>query len=191
MELNHAHHIHAAGMKASPYPPPGRLARQQAGLRLMQNAQFFFRTLSDAENIAILAANCFPEPDRAVNGLAELMFNAIEHGNLGIGYDMKSELCQMGSWRHEIDKRLDHPQYRDRVAELTLARKDGGLYVVITDQGAGFDWKSFLKIDPARAGIRSGRGIAMASSVSFDKLSYNEQGNKVIAYVADTSALNW
>jgi hypothetical protein len=48
-----------------------------------------------------------------------------------------------------------------------------------------------MKIDPARAGEIHGRGIAMANSISFDKLTYNEKGNKAVAFVADQSSLNW
>ncbi len=173
------------------YPPPGRLARQQSGLKLMQSAQFTFRTLEEAESLSVLLANCFPEPDRVINGLAELMINAVEHGNLGIGFEMKASLCEQGNWRTEINERLEHPAFKERSVDVTLARKDGGVYIVIADQGEGFDWQSFLKVDPAKAGIQSGRGIAMAGSVSFDKLTYNDKGNKAVAYVADSSALNW
>ena len=173
------------------YPPPGRLARQQMELKLIQSAQFTFRTMEEAESLSVLLSHCFPEPERVVHGLAELMFNAVEHGNLGIGYEMKANLCEQGNWRTEISHRLEHPLFKERSVDVTLARKDGGIYIVIADQGDGFDWKNFLKVDPARAGIKSGRGIAMAGSVSFDKLTYNDKGNKAIAYVADSSALNW
>lgn len=91
----------------------------------------------------------------------------------------------------EIRHRLDDPIYKDRHAEVSLARKDGGIYIVVSDKGEGFDWKNFIKIDPARAGVVHGRGIAMANSVSFDKLTYNEKGNKAVAFVASASALNW
>ena len=173
------------------FPPTDRITRHRAALQLMQNAQFTFRTLEEAENLATLLANCFPEPDRVVKGLAELMFNAVEHGNLGIGYQMKAELCGQGNWTAEIHHRLENPVFKCRNAEATVARKDGGIYVVVSDQGDGFDWKSYMKIDPARAGELHGRGIAMANSISFDRLTYNEKGNKAVAFVSDTSSLDW
>lgn len=165
--------------------------REKSGYNLMQTASFTFRTMEEAESLACFIARCFPEPERVISGLAELMLNAIEHGNLGIGYDMKAALCRDGRWREEIDQRLRHPGYFERMAEVTLTRKDGGIYIVVTDQGDGFDWKSFLKINPTRAGDAHGRGIAMANSISFDKLTYNDKGNKAVAYVADTSSLEW
>lgn len=164
---------------------------EKSGYNLMQTASFTFRTMEEAESLACFIARCFPEPERVISGLAELMLNAIEHGNLGIGYDMKAALCRDGRWREEIDQRLRHPGYFERMAEVTLTRKDGGIYIVVTDQGDGFDWKSFLKINPTRAGDAHGRGIAMANSISFDKLTYNDKGNKAVAYVADTSSLEW
>ena len=42
-----------------------------------------FRTLDEAKNLAAYIANCFPEPERAIYGLHELLINAVEHGNLG------------------------------------------------------------------------------------------------------------
>lgn len=167
------------------------LGNAQRGFDMMTTATFQFKTLEDAENLAVFLANGFPEPERVVGGLAELMVNAVEHGNLGIGYEAKAQLCQQGNWRKEIDQRLSNPNYNDRIAEVSLTRKDGGIYIVVTDQGDGFDWKNYLKINPSRAGDAHGRGIAMAHSISFDKLTYNDKGNKAVAYVADTSMLNW
>ena len=65
------------------------------------------------------------------------------------------------------------------------------MYVVITDQGDGFDWKKFMRIDPSRAGDNHGRGIAQANATSFDKLTYNDKGNQVIAFVGLEKQLEW
>lgn len=159
--------------------------------QMMKSQQFAFRTLDEAERLATYLANFFPEPERVVRGIAELMINAIEHGNLEIGGEEKAELCRRGLWQSEIHQRLNSPGYADREAEAALTRKDGGIYIVITDHGSGFDWQSHLKINPTRATQSHGRGIAMANAVSFDKLTYNDIGNKAVAYVADTSQLEW
>lgn len=164
---------------------------RQAGFMMMQTARFDFRTMLDAENLACFIANMFPEPDRAVTGLAELMFNAIEHGNLGIGFDQKHDLLAQGRWHEEIDRRLQDPVLAQRKAETTVTRKEDGIYVIITDQGPGFNWRNFLKIDPARAHSAHGRGIAHAGAVSFDKMTYNEAGNKVVAFMKHGDSFNW
>ncbi|MDB5491403.1 MAG: two-component response regulator [Micavibrio sp.] len=160
-------------------------------LDFMVSATFQFRTMEEAHTLSLYLANCFPEPERVVNGLTELMFNAIEHGNLGIGYQMKAELSQQNLLATEVAQRLQSPVLGERVAEVTMARKDGGIYIVITDQGEGFDWKDHIKINPSRAGKTSGRGIAMANSISFDKLTYNEKGNTAVAFVAESSDFSW
>ena len=160
-------------------------------LKYLVSGRFAFRTMQEAHTLALYLANCFPEPERVVNGLTALMFNAIEHGNLGIGYEMKAELSQNGGLKTEIDHRLSSPGLGDRIAEVAVTRKDGGVYVVVTDQGDGFNWKNFLKIDPSRAGQTTGRGIASANSISFDRLSYNDKGNQAVAFVGDRPGIEW
>ncbi len=160
-------------------------------LDFMVSATYQFRTMEDAHSLSLYLANCFPEPERVVNGLTELMFNAVEHGNLGIGYEMKAQLSKQNMLAIEVEQRLQSPVLGERVAEVVVTRKDGGIYVVITDQGDGFDWKDHLKINPSRAGKTSGRGIAMANSISFDKLTYNDKGNTAVAFVAERSGFEW
>jgi hypothetical protein len=53
----------------------------------------------------------------------------------------------------------------------------------IADEGAGFEWRRFLDIDPARAFDTHGRGIAVARRFSFDSLEYVDPGNQVLARV--------
>ena len=76
----------------------------------MRQARFHFRTLEEAANLAYKIAACFPEPQKAAFGLNELMHNAVEHGNLGIGYDEKANLLRSGSWREEVERRLNFPE---------------------------------------------------------------------------------
>lgn len=169
-----------------------KLVRHQAGFDMLQTGKFRFQTPQDAESLACFLANCFPEPAHVITGLAELLLNAVEHGNLNIGFEKKKELLQSGTLHAEIQKRLLHPEYSNRWAEAAITRRDGGVYVVISDEGQGFDWKKYLKIDPARADSPLGRGIAHASTICFDKLSFNEKGNKAIAFVGDDSLpLDW
>ncbi|AGH97990.1 response regulator [Micavibrio aeruginosavorus] len=162
-----------------------------AGFGMLQSAQFNVRTPEEAKVLAAFLSECFPEPERVLQGIEALLFNAIEHGNLEIGGPAKAELSQSGALRREIEQRLSDPRFASKAVEVTLTRKDGGVYVVVSDQGEGFNWRDHLKIDPVHAGNRFGRGIAMAGSVCFDKLMYNDKGNKAVAYVADGSALNW
>ncbi len=167
------------------------LGKHRTSFNLIDTCKFKYRTLADAESLSAFIANCFPEPERVLPGLAELLINAIEHGNLGLGYERKTALIESGTWRGEIERMLNLPQHEDKYAFATIAHKDGGTYVVIEDQGSGFEWREYMKIDPARAGDNHGRGIAQANTVSFDKLSYNDTGNKAVAFVGTDKHLEW
>lgn len=167
------------------------LGKHKTSFDLIETAKFRFRTLAEAESLAAFIANCFPDPERVLPGLGELLINAIEHGNLGIGYERKTQLVDAGTWRAEVERLQQLPQYENRYATATIAHKDDGTYVVIEDAGEGFSWKKYMKIDPARAGDNHGRGIAQANTMSFDKLVYNPQGNMAIAFVGHDQKLEW
>lgn len=167
------------------------LKRHRTSFNLIQTCKFRFRTLGEAECLAAFTAHCFPDPERVLPGLAELLTNAIEHGNLEIGYERKSRLLDNGTWAAEIERRLEILPYATRHAEIIITRKDDGFYAIITDQGQGFQWKRYMTIEPARAGDNHGRGIAQANAVSFDKLTYNEQGNQAVAFVGGHPVLEW
>ncbi|MDH5444085.1 MAG: response regulator [Gammaproteobacteria bacterium] len=147
-------------------------------------AEFNIKNLNDADHLASVLANSCPEPDKVITGISELLINAIEHGNLQIGYKEKSQLKKQGSWREEIERRLQLPEYQDKVAEVTYSKNGKNINITITDQGSGFDWHKFLEFSPERAFDSHGRGIAMAKIMSFDEISYNEAGNQVTATIA-------
>lgn len=167
------------------------LGKHKTSFDLIDTAKFKFRTLAEAESLAAFLANCFPEPERVLSGLGELLVNAIEHGNLGVGYDKKTELVDADTWRAEVDRMQSLPQHAHKTATATIAHKEDGTYVVIEDQGEGFEWQKFMKIDPARAGDNHGRGIAQAATTSFDKLTYNEAGNQAVVFVGKNKQLDW
>ena len=158
---------------------------RQAGrtLACLQEGRFTFRLPEEARNIAALVANMAPDPGRVVLGLCELMLNAIEHGNLAIGYDDKTRLIDAGTLHEEIARRLAAPEQQGRYGELQVHRVDGRVAFTIRDQGAGFDWRNYLEMSPERAFDTHGRGIAMSRLLSFDSLEYRGRGNEVVAAV--------
>lgn len=172
-----------------------RLFRQidacKSAMALVQSAKFTFRTPDDVGALATLLSSAFPNPARAVVGISELMLNAIEHGNLEIGQARKALLMESETFADEVARRLELPEYQKRVARAVVTRMDGGIYVVVSDDGAGFNPKPYLSLDPSRAMSKSGRGIAQARVVSFDKLAYNAAGNQVIGFVSVQETLDW
>lgn len=152
-------------------------------ITLMEKARFSYRSPDQAMGLGALLAKACPDPDRVVMGLSELLVNAIEHGNLEIGYDEKSRLLRDEGWQHEIDRRLALPEFRDRVATVEMKRTSDGLVFAIRDEGAGFEPEPYLEIDPVRVLDAHGRGIAMARLLSFDDLRYEDSGRRAVATV--------
>lgn len=167
------------------------LKDQKRALGLIETCRMKCRTIEEAWDMAGFVSSLFPDPERALPGVTELLVNAIEHGNLGIGYELKSELLKSGSLFDEINSRLNLPKYRDRAVDVVFTHRGHGVCVVITDQGNGFDWKDYMEIDPSRASDSHGRGVARANSLSFDKLVFNETGNQVVGYMSLEKPLDW
>lgn len=172
------------------------LDRQNSGFglndaaALLESCRFRFRTPDDVEKLVPLIAGIFPDPARTAPGIAELMMNAIEHGNLEIGHDRKGEWIARGIYRNELLKRLQTPPYSNRRAELILNRRDDGVMVVIMDEGCGFCWQDVIYDDPHEKGAvtgEGGEGLAKAKRDSFDDLRFNHVGNQVMAFVSDES----
>lgn len=152
-------------------------------LKLMTQGSFTFKSLDHARMLAAKLANVCPNPNEVVIGLTELMINAVEHGNLGITYEEKSQLTLGNEWENEVVKRLTLPEYKDKYIEVEFVRTKKEIKFVITDQGSGFDWKQYMCISPDRVFDTHGRGIAMANLISFDQIEYLGSGNKVCVTV--------
>lgn len=153
-------------------------------LRLLTRAEFSFSSLDDARRLAELLASLCPDPAAAAIGLAELLVNAVEHGNLDISYAEKSRLRLEDGWEAEVLRRLDLPEYRGRVASVCMERDAGEIRFTIADRGKGFAWRDYLEMDPVRAFDPNGRGIALARQISFSSLEYQGRGNVVLARLA-------
>jgi DNA-binding response OmpR family regulator len=164
----------------------GQAAVRQAGkaLAFLESGVFRCRTALDARDLAYGLARGFPDPERVVLGLQELLLNAVEHGNLGITYEEKTRLMLEGAWADEVERRLALPEFADRTVGVTFERNDAALSVTIVDNGPGFDWRKYMEFDPERAFDPHGRGIAMSRMMSFDSLEYRGTGNTVVVTVA-------
>ncbi len=156
---------------------------QRRMLGLMEQSVFRFRTLEEAKTLAYYIASCFPEPERVVFGLNELLINAIEHGNLGIAYAEKTRLILSGCWLQEIDRRLAAPEHCEKTARLTFKATKDVISVQIKDDGKGFDWNKYLELSPDRATDPHGRGIAASRIMSFHSVEYLGAGNEVMCKI--------
>lgn len=152
-------------------------------LGLLEKAHFRFRTLEEAKNVAFYIANCCPKPQDAVLGLSELMINAVEHGNLGITFDEKTQLILNGEWEDEVNTRLQLPQYQDVYAKVWFESTPECITITICDNGEGFNWEEYLHFRPERMTAPHGRGIAIAKAVAFSTIEYRDGGREVVCCI--------
>ena len=111
------------------------------------------------------------------------MVNAIEHGNLGLGYEEKKQLLEDNLWAEEISKRQSGDSYKNLEVTVNFERSNDCVKITITDKGNGFNWKDFMEISVSRVTAPNGRGIAFAQRAEGVRLEYNETGNVVCLFI--------
>ena len=152
-------------------------------LYLINESNFEVRSIDEVDHVSTFLANFFPEPENTVSGIRELITNAIEHGNLGVSYDTKSELIKDGTWMDEVRRRSELPENKDKKVSINYINNKEEIILTIKDEGEGFDWNKYLEISPNRATHSHGRGIALARMISFDSVEYKGNGNEIVCKV--------
>lgn len=145
----------------------------------LQVTHYTFQNFQEAQHLATLIAAATNNPNENLV-ICELLNNAIEHGNLGISYEEKSELLEQDKFLEEIERRMQLPENIHKQADVTIEKYQHKMIVTITDQGNGFDYSKYLAIDQSRLFESHGRGIAIANSIL--KIQYLEKGNVVKVY---------
>ena len=168
----------------------GRLRSLQGDLRsrsdaigLLRDGRFRFRTPQEAQNLAITLSSVAATAHSLTFGLSEILVNAVEHGNLGIGFEAKGRLKASGMLAREIEARLASAEHRDKYATVHVERSDCRVIFTVTDMGTGFDFNRYLSVDASQSNATHGRGIALARMVGFDQLTYVGNGNRVVGIV--------
>ncbi len=159
------------------------MADYSSGCAHLVSVRYRFRTLEECREVALQVAQICPEPEIVLLGVRELLVNAVEHGNLGVSYDDKSDLLDSGDWDAEIERRLKSAEYSAKRVNVAVKKLDDRIEILIKDDGDGFDWQKYEDIDPKRLLDKHGRGIALSRMMSFDELSYKGNGNTVKAVI--------
>ncbi len=167
-----------------------KLVHESRILELLQQGRFRIRTMDEAYDLAILLGRACPDSGKAVFGLNELLANGVEHGNLGIGFDEKTQLQETERWDEEIQHRLALPENAHKFVEVLFERLSERIKITITDQGQGFDWQQYERINPDRMLESHGRGIAMTKALSFSQVEYQGIGNTVVCVIETKSTTN-
>ncbi len=151
---------------------------------LLIQGQFRLKRLAEAHLLAEFLSHHCPRPRLVVVGITEILVNAIEHGNLGIGYEEKTRLQLQDDWLKEIDRRLSAPENKHKYVEVDFNRTDDEIHIKVTDQGKGFDWKKYHDKDAESSAETHGRGIVLAKSLAFKSLQYSGAGNQVTCIIS-------
>ncbi len=156
--------------------------RQEAAC-FLKNGHFEIQHPMQAHSLASFLAQACPDPRSSIVGITEILLNAVEHGNLNIGFDEKSKLQKENNWMKEIDRRLTLPEYANRFVHIEFTRQETEIHLKVTDQGEGFDWKKYQEPDPKNMLSTHGRGILMAKALAFKSLNYSDKGNEVTCII--------
>ncbi len=150
---------------------------------MLSQGVFNFKNFEDAEALSISLAHACPNSKGAYVGLSELTYNSIEHGNLEITYDEKSELITTGKYESELLKKLFLENNINKKVELTFKKTDSEISFLLKDEGKGFNWQEYMFFSPERAFDNHGRGIALANKLCFHSINYLGKGNEVLAKI--------
>jgi PAS domain-containing protein len=113
--------------------------------------------------------------------LREIVINAIEHGNLQIGFEEKSESMKEGRYFELIQERRMDPRYRRSRVIVEYSLSTARATFRVTDQGSGFDHSKYSRgaAEPVNEEmLEHGRGLFLTLN-AFDKVLFNDKGNQV------------
>lgn len=158
----------------------GEVETSLAGMRLLKEGMFEFSSADEARYLAAVLSRMGNYPEIIALGLMELFYNAIEHGNLDIGFATKREWRVNGIWDQKFAEQLQKPEYAGRKVKVNFWRDADQLRLAIKDEGQGFNWQSHINDEKAllRLNEPNGRGIAKATG-ALEKVQYIGNGNEV------------
>ncbi|HEU5046662.1 MAG TPA: response regulator [Rickettsiales bacterium] len=154
-------------------------AEQKKLVKLIHEGEFHIHTFAEARVLAAFIAQSSRTPSYVARGLMELLFNAIEHGNLEIGYQKKHECLVNNTYNQEIAIRLSQEKYQNRSVKVHVQNQLLEMHVTIVNAGNGFNWRQYMIPDMnLRLNMPNGRGMAIAAKL-LGGLHYNEKGTEV------------
>jgi hypothetical protein len=167
------------------------LYQQELGADLVRNISGSFRLGSDpieAACYANLVSNFLCSSGRiAVDdksvltmSIFEMLINAIEHGNCGIGYAEKTAWLEQGKNIGDlIERKCRDPVVAAKRVTFDYTFMQEQAHFSIADEGEGFDWQKFTDSTHATGALElHGRGIFMTKGFTRN-MRYNESGNEV------------
>ncbi|MCC5813584.1 MAG: response regulator [Leptospira sp.] len=166
------------------------LHKTKSILKYFRKGEFEITFIDEVMDIAPVLSNFFPDPSRTLTGIIEILTNAVEHGNLEIGCDMKQQLLENDVYHTEVQKRQSSTQFKNRKVKITFEKTNEKFTLRVVDEGKGFNYNEWGKLDLMKDNLfrSSGRGILIARTLSFDELNYIGNGNTLEAIVYNRSS---
>lgn len=170
------------------------IAQMTAGhaqfIGLLREGEFIFKTHAEARLLAATLSQAAHYPEFVALGLMELFANAIEHGNLNIGYHKKRKCLLSNTWVEELATRSGSAEYANRVVHVRTEKTQNGMHVSVRDEGKGFDWEQCMYSEdmPNQFNEPNGRGIAKAM-IMLDDMRYAHKGNEVHCNISLSAGL--
>ncbi|MGH1362997.1 MAG: response regulator [Calditrichia bacterium] len=114
--------------------------------------------------------------------IMETIINAIEHGNLELPSSMKgTDFEQIMHFEELREKRINDPAFGKRNVGVYFQLNSERFSLTITDNGPGFDWKSFIADDSQLFDADTkphGRGFMLIRHI-IDEVYFNAKGNSI------------
>lgn len=111
--------------------------------------------------------------------LYETLANAVEHGNLGITFEMKTRaMMEPGGMDALLKRRLSDPRLAARKVHVTVQYLSDRVMYCVRDEGDGFDVAALSGKQLGDTTALHGRGLALVRHY-MDEVAWNEAGNEI------------
>ncbi len=114
--------------------------------------------------------------------LREIIINSIEHGNLDISFEEKTQALIEDRYFELIRQRQFEPQNINKKVTIEYSVSKEKVMYIVADEGAGFNFETYLSgtsENPNDSFLSHGRGIIMTKN-AFDEIIYSRKGNHVM-----------
>ena len=161
---------------------------QERALACLNQAEFHFVLENDIELVAPLIEfleGSLVRMDRCDRNelmrvgmaLHEALVNAIQHGNLEVGTELRQQ-DERVYYNLTRDRRGQRP-YRDRRVQVSAKLTPHESVFVVADEGPGFDTRTVPDPnDPANLERIGGRGLILIRTF-MDRVEHNDRGNRI------------
>ncbi len=130
------------------------------------------------ENLRRLKCCAENERLRVTVALSEALLNAMYHGNLEVGSELREQ--DEKAYRQLLEERRRSAPYNDRRIHVLAFESPAEARYVVRDEGNGFDSSRLPDpTDPSNLEKVSGRGLLLIRTF-MDEVRHNDKGNEIV-----------